>query len=188
MKEELVIIRGGSSGFGYEMMKGVGGGGRVVQTSGHDQSVEELCEQIRQTHSEASVLVNNAGIGLGKTVLEQVMRNVRSCSKSTRYRTSCLSASFFLVCFEQRKATSLLSLRWRRFSRRQDCSTVAAPRLVHRIRAECLTRYPRSEGICTTSTHLSWHQTGILRSVGTFLAEYGIVLDSPSNVSDLAVE
>jgi NAD(P)-dependent dehydrogenase (short-subunit alcohol dehydrogenase family) len=33
-------------------------------------AVVALCEEIRQTHGSASVLVNNAGIGIGKTVLE----------------------------------------------------------------------------------------------------------------------
>ena len=33
-------------------------------------AVEEVCKEIKQTHGEATVLVNNAGIGIGKTVLE----------------------------------------------------------------------------------------------------------------------
>lgn len=33
-------------------------------------SVVALCAEIRQTHGSASVLINNAGIGIGKTVLE----------------------------------------------------------------------------------------------------------------------
>jgi all-trans-retinol dehydrogenase (NAD+) len=33
-------------------------------------AVEELCKEIRRSHGEATVLVNNAGIGIGKTVLE----------------------------------------------------------------------------------------------------------------------
>jgi len=33
-------------------------------------AVEALCKEIRDTHGEATVLVNNAGIGIGKTVLE----------------------------------------------------------------------------------------------------------------------
>jgi all-trans-retinol dehydrogenase (NAD+) len=32
--------------------------------------VEALCKKIRDTHGEATVLVNNAGIGIGKTVLD----------------------------------------------------------------------------------------------------------------------
>jgi all-trans-retinol dehydrogenase (NAD+) len=33
-------------------------------------AVEDLCKEIRQTHGDATVLINNAGIGIGKTVLE----------------------------------------------------------------------------------------------------------------------
>jgi all-trans-retinol dehydrogenase (NAD+) len=33
-------------------------------------AVEDLCKEIRRSHGEATVLVNNAGIGIGKTVLE----------------------------------------------------------------------------------------------------------------------
>jgi NAD(P)-dependent dehydrogenase (short-subunit alcohol dehydrogenase family) len=33
-------------------------------------AVEALCKEIKQTHGEATVLVNNAGIGIGKVVLE----------------------------------------------------------------------------------------------------------------------
>jgi all-trans-retinol dehydrogenase (NAD+) len=33
-------------------------------------AVEDVCKEIRRTHGEATVLVNNAGIGTGKTVLE----------------------------------------------------------------------------------------------------------------------
>lgn len=34
------------------------------------RAVEQLCKEIKQTHGDASVLINNAGIGIGKTVLE----------------------------------------------------------------------------------------------------------------------
>jgi all-trans-retinol dehydrogenase (NAD+) len=118
-KEELVIITGGSSGFGYEMVKSFSKVARVVVLDVQDfppelarrelhliivrlhqnpglrlnwddvltkflvsgvhfykidvtdtPAVEDLCKQIRETHGEATVLVNNAGIGIGKTVLE----------------------------------------------------------------------------------------------------------------------
>lgn len=38
----------------------------ITETS----AVEEICREIRQAHGDASVLINNAGIGIGKTVLE----------------------------------------------------------------------------------------------------------------------
>jgi NAD(P)-dependent dehydrogenase (short-subunit alcohol dehydrogenase family) len=33
-------------------------------------AVEDICKEIRQAHGEATVLINNAGIGIGKTVLD----------------------------------------------------------------------------------------------------------------------
>lgn len=33
-------------------------------------AIEQVCEEIRQAHGEATVLINNAGIGAGKTILE----------------------------------------------------------------------------------------------------------------------
>lgn len=36
--------------------------------------VEEVCKEIKREHGDVSVLINNAGIGIGKTVLE-----VRCC-------------------------------------------------------------------------------------------------------------
>jgi all-trans-retinol dehydrogenase (NAD+) len=63
---------------------------------------------------------------------------------------------------------------------RADCTTG--------IRAECMTRYEGGEGICTTSVHPSWHQTGILKGSEASLAKQGIIPDPPSNVSDLVVK
>jgi len=51
-----------------------------------------------------------------------------------------------------------------------------------------MTRYEGGEGICTTSVHPSWHQTGILKGSEASLAKQGIVPDPPSNVSDVVVK
>lgn len=68
------------------------------------------------------------------------------------------------------------------------CSKVGALYLNDGIRAECLSRYPGGEGICTTSIHPSWHKTGILKGSEEQLKKYGIYPDPPSNVSNLVVE
>lgn len=86
-KKELVLITGGSSGFGYEMVKSFSKHARVVaidvssfpaeldaipdvhfyQCDITDTStLEGLCEE----HGTVSVLINNAGIGVGKTILD----------------------------------------------------------------------------------------------------------------------
>lgn len=56
------------------------------------------------------------------------------------------------------------------------------------LRAECMTHYEGGEGICTTSVHPSWHQTGILKDAEAELAKRGIVADPPKNVSDVVVK
>lgn len=68
-------------------------------------------------------------------------------------------------------------------------SKVGALYLTEGVRAECLSRYPGGESICTTSIHPSWHQTGILKNAGKdLLAKHGIVPDPPTRVSDVVVE
>ena len=56
------------------------------------------------------------------------------------------------------------------------------------IRAECLSRYPGGEGICTTSIHPSWHSTGILKGTEKTLNKHGIYPDPPSNVANLVIK
>lgn len=68
-------------------------------------------------------------------------------------------------------------------------SKIGALYLTEGVRAECLSRYPGGEGICTTSIHPSWHQTGILKNAGKdLLDKHGIVPDPPTRVSDVVVE
>lgn len=90
-KKEIVLITGGSSGFGYEMVKSFSKHARVIaidvssfpaeldalsdvhfyQCDVTDTSaLEALCGQIKNEHRTVSVLINNAGIGIGKTLLE----------------------------------------------------------------------------------------------------------------------
>jgi short-subunit dehydrogenase len=68
------------------------------------------------------------------------------------------------------------------------CSKVGALYLNDGIRAECLTRYPGGEGICTTSIHPSWHSTAILKGTEKTLNKYGIYPDPPSNVSNVVID
>lgn len=90
-KKEVVLITGGSSGFGYEMVKSFSKHARVIaidvssfpaeldalpgvhfyQCDVTDTAaLEALCEQIKKEHGTVSVLINNAGIGVGKTILD----------------------------------------------------------------------------------------------------------------------
>lgn len=102
-KKEVVLITGGSSGFGYEMVKVFAKHAKVVaidissfpteldalpdvhfyQCDITDSSaLESLCEQIKMEHGTVSVLINNAGIGIGKTLLE-VRPSPEACGRGT---------------------------------------------------------------------------------------------------------
>ena len=90
-RREVVLITGGSSGFGYEMVKAFARHARVVVIDvvsfppelealegvhfysgdlADTEALEALCERIKREQGTVSVLINNAGIGVGKTLLE----------------------------------------------------------------------------------------------------------------------
>lgn len=69
------------------------------------------------------------------------------------------------------------------------CSKVGALYLNDGIRAECLSRYPNGETICTTSVHPYWHATGIIPETAfEKLRKRGFRVDPASNVSDVVVK
>jgi hypothetical protein len=118
-RKEVVLITGGSSGFGYEMVKAFKEYARVVvidvvafpaELEGLEgvhfyqgdladtAALEGLCERIKREHGTVSVLINNAGIGVGKTVLE--VSFVSFCCRSLSITfTFLLSSSLFAVAF-----------------------------------------------------------------------------------------
>ncbi|KAJ4353106.1 hypothetical protein N0V95_003640 [Ascochyta clinopodiicola] len=213
-KQEVVLITGGSSGFGYEMVKSFAKHARVIaidvssfpteldalpdvhfyQCDITDTSaLEALCGQIRKEHGTVSVLVNNAGIGIGKTLLDTSNAESQKLLQVNLFSHMVLIREFLPGMLAQKKGhiVSIASM----------ASFVAAPGLIdyciskigalyltEGIRAECLAHYPGGEGICTTSIHPSWHQTGILKNAGNQLKNQGIVPDPPSRVSDVVVE
>jgi len=213
-KEELVIITGGSSGFGYEMVKGFSKVARVVALDIQDfppelarlsdvhfykcditdtPAVEALCKEIRDTHGEATVLVNNAGIAIGKTVLETTNRECEKLFKVNLISHFVLIREFLPGMLSKKKGHIVTIASMASFVAGPGlldycCSKVGALFLSEGIRAECLTRYPGGEGICTTSVHPYWHATGIIKGAEKALNKHGIFPDPPSNVSNLVVE
>ncbi|KAH7392517.1 hypothetical protein BKA66DRAFT_567854 [Pyrenochaeta sp. MPI-SDFR-AT-0127] len=213
-KEELVIITGGSSGFGYEMVKAFSKVARVVALDiqafpaalaqlqdvhfyrcdiTDTSAVEALCKEIRQTHGDASVLINNAGIGIGKTVLETSNAESEKLFKVNLTSHLVLIREFLPGMLRMKKGHIVTIASMASFIAAPGlldycCSKVGALYISEGIRAECLARYSGGEGICTTSVHPSWHQTGIIKGAEKSLAKLGIVPDPPINVSNIVVE
>ncbi|OAL51167.1 NAD(P)-binding protein [Pyrenochaeta sp. DS3sAY3a] len=213
-KEELIIITGGSSGFGYEMVKGFSKVARVVVLDiqafppelaklpdvhfyrcdvTDTATVEELCKEIKQTHGDASVLVNNAGIGIGKTVLDTSNAECQKLFQVNLISHFVLIREFLPGMLRMKKGHIVTIASMASFVAAPGlldycCSKVGALYISEGIRAECLSRYPGGEGICTTSIHPSWHQTGILKGAEKSLLKFGIVPDPPSNVSDIVID
>ncbi|KAH7090695.1 hypothetical protein FB567DRAFT_298402 [Paraphoma chrysanthemicola] len=213
-KEELVIITGGSSGFGYEMVKGFSKHARVVALDRASfppelemlpdvyfykcdvtdtPAVETVCKEIRQIHGEATVLINNAGIGIGKTVLETSNAECEKLFKVNLTSHFVLIREFLPGMLRKRKGHIVTIASMASFVAAPGlldycCSKIGALYLSEGIRAECMTRYEGGEGICTTSIHPSWHQTGILKGSEASLSKYGIIPDPPSNVSNVVIQ
>lgn len=214
-KKELVLITGGSSGFGYEMVKSFSKHARVVAIDisqfpaeldalpgvhfyqcdiTDTAALEALCEQIKSEHGTVSVLINNAGIGIGKTMLDTTNAESQKLLQVNLFSHFVLIRAFLPGMLAQRKGhvVSIASM----------ASFVAAPGLIdyciskigalyltEGLRAECLAHYPNGSSICHTSIHPSWHQTGILKNAGKdMLEKHGIIPDPPTRVSDVVVK
>ncbi|ORX89415.1 hypothetical protein BCR34DRAFT_609240 [Clohesyomyces aquaticus] len=213
-KKELVLITGGSSGFGYEMVKGFARVARVVVVDvvempeelrvlsdvhfyrcdlADTSAIVSISQTIRQTHGAPSILINNAGIGIGRSVLETSNSECEKVFQVNLISHFALIREFLPAMLEMRKGhivtiASMASFVATPGSVDYCCSKVAALYLSDGIRAECLTRYPNGSSICTTSVHPSWHATGIIKGNVKDLVKHGVVLDPPSNVSDRVVE
>ncbi|KAJ8117425.1 hypothetical protein OPT61_g1381 [Boeremia exigua] len=157
-------------------------------------ALEGLCEQIMDEHGTVGVLINNAGIGIGKTILNTTNAESQTLLQVNLFAHLVLIRAFLPAMLAQRKGhiVSIASM----------ASFIAAPGIVdyciskvgalyltEGLRAECLTHYPNGSSICTTSVHPSWHQTGILKgATRETLARQGIVPDPPSRVSDVVLK
>ncbi|KAJ4297993.1 hypothetical protein N0V90_005892 [Kalmusia sp. IMI 367209] len=213
-KKELVVITGGSSGFGYEMVKTFSKHARVVafdvnplpaeletlsdvhfyQLDISDfEKVQEVCADVRREHGDPSVLVNNAGVANGKPVLDTSNEATERIFKINIIAHFTLIREFLPGMLRMRKGhivtvASMLSFFSGDSLVDYACTKIGALYLNDGIRAECLSRYPGGEGICTTSVHPGWYDTGIIRGARDVLAKRGIVPRSPVEVSDRVVE
>ncbi|KAF2678627.1 NAD(P)-binding protein [Lentithecium fluviatile CBS 122367] len=215
-KEELILITGGSSGIGYEMVKGFSKDARVVvidispfpeelaklsdvsfyrcDITDFD-AVADVCSQIRNRHGDPTVLINNAGIGsIGRSVLESTNESTEKLFKVNLLSHFVLIRELLPAMLRNRKGHIVTIASMASFIAGAGlldycCSKVGALYLSDGIRAECLHRYPDGESICTTSVHPSWHATGIIpESDFKKLQRRGVRVDPPSNVADVVVE
>ncbi|KAF2008434.1 NAD(P)-binding protein [Aaosphaeria arxii CBS 175.79] len=199
-KEEVVLITGGSSGFGFEMVKLFAEKARVIVLDimpgvfyyecdvTDTPAVVSLCHEIRRSHGNPTVLINNAGIGIGKTVLETTNEQCEKLFKVNLISHFVLIREFLPGMLQKKRGHIVTIASMASFVAAPGlldycCSKVGALYLSDGIRAECLSRYPGGEGICTTSVHPSWHTTGILKGAEKTLNKHGIYPDPPINVA-----
>jgi all-trans-retinol dehydrogenase (NAD+) len=230
-KKEVILITGASSGFGYLMAMELSKHARIIALNrsplpadlealpnvhfyqcdvGDISALETVCEQVKKDFGTISVLINNAGYGIGKTLLEvrQSSINPDLCIKKADgkqttnaederlFRVNLLSQMVLIRAFlpamlaqEKGHVVSIASM----------ASFVVPPNMVNYciskigalyltegLRAECLTRYPGGSSICNTSIHPGWHKTGIDKD--GILAKLGIVEDPSEPVIDAVVD
>ncbi|EXJ86489.1 hypothetical protein A1O3_03440 [Capronia epimyces CBS 606.96] len=213
-KSELVLITGGCSGFGYEMVKGFSRHARVVildilpvpeelkRIPGVSYyhvdltdfpAIETAAEAIRKEHGNPSVLINNAGIATGTRLIDASAKLTDQIFKVNIASHFVLIKEFLPGMLEARKGHIVTMASMASFLAAPGlvdycCTKIAALYLHEGLRKELRTMYPNGTCIQTTSVHPSWHATGIVKPYEANLARAGVRLDAASNVSDAVIE
>ncbi|KPI42288.1 Epidermal retinol dehydrogenase 2 [Cyphellophora attinorum] len=211
---ELVLITGGCSGFGRLMAKDFSKHARVVildiQEPPEDLRVPNIhfyrCDvsdpgaiqstavMIREQHGTVSVLINNAGIARGLTLLESSIEYTEKIFKVNTFAHIYLIKEFLPAMLEARKGhvVSICSI----------ASYITLPPILHYcatktasnyisdgLRSELLTRYPNGNTILTTSVHPTFHDTPMLGDIfGKSSRTSTDMIYPPENVSRKVVE
>ncbi|KIW68941.1 hypothetical protein PV04_04852 [Phialophora macrospora] len=214
-KSELVLITGGCSGFGYEMVKSFSRHARVIildisplpeelkriqdvhyyQVDLTDFSViESTADTIRTEHGDPTVLINNAGIATGTKIIETSAKLNDRIFKVNLASHFVLIKEFLPGMLKARKGHIVTIASMASFMAAPGlvdycCTKIGALYLTEGLRHE-LRVYHGAEGRCiqTTSVHPSWHATGIVKPFEDKLEKSGIKCDPASNVSDAIVE
>ncbi|KAJ9632534.1 uncharacterized protein PV06_02891 [Exophiala oligosperma] len=213
-KPEIVVVTGGCSGFGYEMVKGFSKYARVIvldispippelakipdvhyyQLDLSDFSaIESTAEQIRQEQGNPSVLINNAGIATGTSVIDSSAKLTERIFKVNIACHFILIKEFLPAMLRARKGHIVTIASMASFLAAPGlvdycCTKVGALYLNDGLRAELRDRYENGDCIQTTSVHPSWHDTGIVKPFTRILKKNGVRMDPPSNVSDAVIE
>ncbi|RVX75506.1 hypothetical protein B0A52_00859 [Exophiala mesophila] len=213
-KEEIVLITGGCSGFGYEMVKSFSKFARVVifdvlpmpaeleKLPGVHYykvdltdfpAIESAAEQVRREHGDPSVLINNAGIATKGTILEAEAKSTEAIFKVNIASHFILIKEFLPGMLRANKGHIVTIASMASFVAASGlvdycCTKVAALYLNDGLRAELQYRYPNGTSIQTTSVHPSWHRTGIVSGLEEKLEAHGLRLDPATNVSNAVVD
>ncbi|RMZ89455.1 hypothetical protein DV736_g3326, partial [Chaetothyriales sp. CBS 134916] len=213
-KTEIVLVTGGCSGFGYEFVKGFAGKAKVVvldispfpaelaklpevyyykcDVSDYAQ-IHSVANTVRKEVGHPSVLINNAGIGTGKSILssnDQVLDKIFKINLVSHF---ILIKEFLPAMLSNKKGhvvgiSSMAAVLPVPGLLDYSCTKVGVLYLIDGLRAELHTTYPNGKTIQTTVVHPSWHKTAIIQGKEDRLESYGFKLDPPTNVTDVVIE
>ncbi|OAP65389.1 hypothetical protein AYL99_01361 [Fonsecaea erecta] len=213
-RTELVVVTGGCSGFGYEMVKSFSKHARVVvldispfpeelrKLPGVDYyqldvtdfaAIESTAETIRREHGDPTVLINNAGIANGTKIINSDAKLTDRIFKVNIASHFILIKEFLPGMLRAKKGHVVTIASMASFYATPGlvdycCTKVGALFLSEGLRNELRTYYENGKCIQTSSVHPSWHATGIVKPVAAKLQQLGIRCDPASNVSDAVVE
>lgn len=213
-KTEVVVITGGCSGFGYEMVKGFAGKAKVIVLDIQDlppelaklpevhyfrcdmsdsEGISSTASEIRTRFGNPTVLINNAGIGTGRTILDTPTPYIESIIKVNLSSHFVLIKEFLPGMLDAKKGHIVGIASMASFISAPGLVTYCVTKvgvlyLMEGLRNELLSRYQNGHCVATTSVHPSWHATAIIKGYESKLAELGIVPDPPSNVAKAVVD
>ncbi|KAK5081746.1 hypothetical protein LTR05_007882 [Lithohypha guttulata] len=213
-RTETVVITGGCSGFGYEMVKGFARKAKVIVIDVSElpaefeklpevhyykcdltdtEAVVSTCASIKNRFGHPTVLINNAGIGSGKTILDTPHTFTDAIFKVNLSSHFVLIKEFLPGMLEKRKGHIVGIASMASFVSAPGlvdyCVTKAGVLALHEgLRNELLMRYENGSCVASTTVHPSWHATGIVKPWENKLKEHGIRPDPPKNVADAVVE
>ncbi|RMZ85671.1 hypothetical protein DV737_g674, partial [Chaetothyriales sp. CBS 132003] len=213
-KTEIVLVTGGCSGFGFEFVKGFAGKAKVVvldispfpaelaklpevyyykcDVSDYEQ-IHSVANAIRKEVGHPSVLINNAGIGTGKSVLTSEDKVLDKIFKINLISHFILIKEFLPAMLSNKKGhivgiSSVAAVLPVPGLLDYSCTKIGVLYLNDGLRSELHTSYPNGKTIQTTVVHPSWHKTAIIAGREDRLERYGFKIDPPTNVTDKVLE